>query len=248
MELLIAFEMHGGMMQRPINERAAIDMAMPSMSTIQLLDAFKKIVRFILETCSDDIDARLFHTSFVNGTRLRAVAIHQALPSVDCIPIWSSEVAYMITKAVIKQKGKMTAAMLADHEKGVLELPWSNLNLKGTPRYRAITSRGPTHALRCHIANHASGNHTDQSSQNLLEYSDHFACPKCFAYRSVSKCSLLVTSGWGHILCFNCRVTSRSMTWQCKCKVLWHTCTVHSSRIRIIEEMPTATSTQIVLS
>ena len=150
-----------------------------------------------METCSDDIDARLFLTSFVNGTRLRSVAIHQALPSVDCIPIWSNEVAYMITKAVIKQKGRMTTAMLADHEKGMLELPWSNLNLKGIPRYRAITSHGPTHVLKCHIANRASSNQTHRYSQNLPEFSDHFACPKCFASEAfqIAACVLAVDGG-----------------------------------------------------
>jgi hypothetical protein len=43
LELLIAFEAHGGMLQLPINERAAADMARPSMTTMQLLDLFQKV-------------------------------------------------------------------------------------------------------------------------------------------------------------------------------------------------------------
>ena len=143
----------------------------------------------------------------------------------------------------------MTKAMLAEHEKGSLELPWSNMNLKGVPNYRAITSMGPTSVLNNHIHNQSVNDPTlFHETPNLLEFSDHFACPKCFAFRSISNCSLLVSSGWGHILCLNCRVTTRSMTWQCICNIPWHTCTVHSSRIRIIEEVPPATSLQLILS
>ena len=64
LELLIAFEVHGGKLQQSLSERAAIDMALPMMTTRQLLDQFKAIVRFVLETCGDEIDAKLFRTFF----------------------------------------------------------------------------------------------------------------------------------------------------------------------------------------
>ena len=208
------------------------------MTTMQLLDLFKKLVRFILETCSDEVDAQLFRTSHVNGTRLRKVAIHHAMPSVNCIPIWPNETAYLITKAFLKQKVRMSKALLIEHENGTLELPWTNMNIKGVPNFRAVTSIGPTSTLRSHIANLSSNQSSMHAQVNIPELSDHFACPKCFAFRSIKNCSLLVSSGSGHILCFNCRVASRSMTWQCTCNVVWHTCTVHSSRIRTIEDLP----------
>ena len=200
-----------------------------------------------MEMCSDAIDANLFRASDVNGTRLHALAIHHAMPSISCIPIWSNETAFIITRAVLKQKGKMTRAMLTAHQEGTLELPWSNLNTKGVPSYRAITSLGPTFTLRTFIPNQAELIRDAIDPANVLEYSDHFACPKCLAYRNIARCSLLVSSGWGHILCFSCRATSRSMNWRCICNIAWHTCTVHSARIRAIESEPDQMSRQIVL-
>ena len=103
-ELLIAFEAHGRQLQVPINERATADMALPTMTTRQLQDKFKKLVKFIMETCSDDIDAKLFRTSQINGTRLRSLAIQHAVPSVNCMPIWPNDIAFIITQAILKQK------------------------------------------------------------------------------------------------------------------------------------------------
>ena len=222
-------------------------MARPSMTTRQLIDLFKKLVRFILETCSDEVDANLFRTSHVNGIRLRAVAIHHAMPSVNCVPIWSNETAFIITRAILKQKGRMTKAMMKDHENGILELPWSNMNLKGVPSFRSIISFGPVLALQSHINNRCT---VDPSPivHNNPELSDYFACPKCHSFRNIERCSLLVSSGWRHILCFNCRATSRSMTWKCICDVPWHTCIEHSSRIRVSEAEPPEVLQQIVLS
>ena len=43
-----------------MKERATADMALPAMTTMQLLEKFKTLVKFILETCIDDIDAKHF--------------------------------------------------------------------------------------------------------------------------------------------------------------------------------------------
>ena len=153
-------------------------MARPSMTTRQLIDLFKKLVRFILETCSDEVDAKLFRTSRVNGTRLRTVAIHHAMPSVNCIPIWCNETAYIITRAILKQKGRMTKAMMTAHEKGTLELPWSNMNLKGVPSFRSVTSFGPVLSLQSHIMNRYTIDPNAIAHNNNPELSDYFACPK----------------------------------------------------------------------
>ena len=206
-------------------------MARPAMTIRQQLVSFKGIIRFILETCSNSIDATLFRTSHVNGTRLRTLAIQHAMPSVNFIPVWCNDVAYLITQAVLRQKGKMTKAMVKAHEQGTLEIAWSNFNVKGTPSWRAATSQGPLYVLR----NPPSDQHTGSalppefSPSNLC---DLFSCPKCNATRSVEGCSLLVRSGWGHILCITCRITSRSFTWLCACGVPWHSCSIHAHRIR----------------
>ena len=230
-ELMIVFEVHGGKLENRINERAAEDMARPARTTRQLLDLFKGFIRFILETCSSNIDAILFRTSHVNGTRLRALAVQHAMPSLNFVPIWNNEVAYLITQAVLRQKGKMTKAMVNAHEQGTLEIPWSNLSTKGIPSWRAATSQGP-HFLLQH---ESSIEHTGSALPPELflpNSSDHFVCPKCAATRSVEGCSLLVRSGWGHILCATCKITSRSFTWHCECGVPWHSCSVHAHRIR----------------
>ena len=125
----------------------------------------------------------------------------------------------------------MTKALVKSHAEGTLELPWASLNTKGVPSWRAATSQGPTFSLQ----NHAHSNsvfHISEPSSADSEVSHTFSCPKCMCNRDISNCSLLVRSGWGHILCFTCRLTSRSMTWRCICGVPWHTCTVHSSIVR----------------
>ena len=103
LELLIAFEAHGGKLEPAINERTADDMARPAMTTRQLLELFKSIVRFIIESCGNDLDAQFFRTSHANRTRLRSVAIHHAMPSLNFIPVWSNETAFVITQAVLRQ-------------------------------------------------------------------------------------------------------------------------------------------------
>ena len=57
LELLIAFEVHGGKLESAINERATEDMARPAMTTRQLLDFFKSLIRFVLETCGTELEA-----------------------------------------------------------------------------------------------------------------------------------------------------------------------------------------------
>ena len=128
----------------------------------------------------------------------------------------------------------MSKRAMIDHEQGTLELPWSNLSLKGVPTFRSITARGPVATLNVHLPNANSvdfvpfDNHVHDSSDS----SYFFACPKCQAFRNISKCSMFVRSGWGHILCLTCKITTRSMTWNCMCNVPWHTCPGHAARFR----------------
>jgi hypothetical protein len=177
------------------------------------------------------ISIRIFRASNVNGTRLRAIAIHHAVPSINCMPVWNNEVAYIITLSMLRLKCKMTRAHVSSHSAGTLDLPWSSLPFKGSPPWRATTSHGPTLTL---LQDAHSDNNLHQSLHvnTDSELSRIFSCPKCMCSRDISKCSLLVRSGWGHILCFSCRATSRSMTWKCCCGVPWHTCPVHSSFVR----------------
>ena len=130
LELLIAFEAHGWKLEPALNERNAADMVRPTLTTRQLLKQFKDIAKFIIETCADHIDANFFRSAVTNGTRLRAVAIHHSAPSINCIPAWSNEVAYIITQAVLRQKCRMTKALVKSHAEGTLELPWTSLNTK----------------------------------------------------------------------------------------------------------------------
>lgn len=68
-ELMIAFEVHGGKLGQNINERAVEDMARPARITRQLLEFFQGLILFIIDTCNRDLDAMFFRTSHVNGTR-----------------------------------------------------------------------------------------------------------------------------------------------------------------------------------
>ena len=164
------------------------------------------------------------------------MAIHHAVPSINCIPVWSNEIAYIITQAVLRQKCRMTKNLITAHAAGNLKLPWSSLSTKGAPSWRASTSRGPIFSLQ------SEGPYNGNLVHNTLcnhdpECSYVFACPKCMCTRDISNCSLLVRSGWGHILLFTCRLPPRSMTWRCICGVPWHTCTVHSAIIRGVGEV-----------
>jgi len=195
---------------------------------------FKTMVRFIMETCSDEVDSQLFRTSLVNGTRLRALAIQHTLPSVNCIPIWNNDIAFIITQAIIRQKGRFNKQTARDHEQGTLVLPWSKLSVKGVPTFRSITSRGPVTTLSAHIPHSTDVANilTDNNLHVLDDTSMFFSCPKCRVFRNVRKCSMFVRSGWGHILCTTCRVTTRAKTWRCICNNTWHGCHVHAARFR----------------
>ena len=231
LELLIAFELHGGKLEEAIHERAADNMARPAMTTRQLLVLFKALIRFILDTCGNELDAHFFQTSHASGTRLRALGIHHAMPSLNCMPAWSSSIAHLITQAVLRQKGRMTRAMIKSHADGCLELPWTNLTTKGIPAWRTVIAQGPFLSLQNDLA--LEGHNAFLPTLNRdSEFAFLFACPKCTCTRSVEKCSLLVRSGWGHILCKACHITTRSMTWRCVCGVPWHACTVHSQLVR----------------
>ena len=206
-------------------------MARPMRTTRQLLILFKAMVKFVLETCADHLDTMMFRATNINGTRLRTLAIHHAVPSVSFIPIWGNEAAYVITQGLLRQKCRMTKAYIRAHEDGTLELPWSNLNIKGAPRWRAAISKRLQGGMGSDMSDaNFPCSHTavviDHAAFNL-------SCPKCLSVRDVSNCSLLVRSGWGHILCLTCRLTSRSMTWHCTCDMPWHTCTIHSSMVRV---------------
>lgn len=48
------------------------------------------------------------------------------MTSVNFIPIWSNQVAYLITQALLRQKGRMTRAMVQAHDAGTLEISWKN--------------------------------------------------------------------------------------------------------------------------
>ena len=151
--------------------------------------------------------------------------------------------AYSITLGVLRQKGRMTKPLVREHANGTLELPWSNINLKGIPNWRTgITSEFRNILLSdIHCSNVPNVLHVNSAPVIDHERFHTMACPKCASNRDVTNCSLLVRSGWGHILCFACRITSRSKTWRCLCGIPWHTCTVHSSIVRSFkadEDMP----------
>ena len=207
-------------------------MARPVMTTRILLALFKGMIRFVMETCTDAIDQLFFRTSSTNGTRLRGLAIQHAVPSLNFLPVWNHTTAHLITQAILRQKGRMTRAMLEAHAEGVLELKWSNLSTKGVPSWRASTIQGPLFSLQhdtpfeCRVLRNPDSHVVDPELALI------FACPKCACTRSVARCSLFVKSGWGHILCKICKITSRSMTWKCACGQPWHTCQVHSNAAR----------------
>ena len=175
-------------MEPPVNERAAYDMARPMQTTRQLLHAFKTMVQFVIGTCADPIDANLFRATITNGTRLMALAIHHAVPSVNCIPAWNNEVAYIITQGVLRQQCRMTKALTRQHAAGTFELPWTNLNTKGAPSWRAATAQGPTFCLRNEIQS-SNVLPLNLSHNRNSEYSHTFACPKCMCTRDISRCS-----------------------------------------------------------
>ena len=206
-------------------------MALPASTARQLIARFKLLVRFVVDACANYLDANFFNSNITNGTRLRVLAIHHSLPSLCFMPVWGNETAFLITQAVLKQKGKFTKSMARTHADGQLEVPWSGISMKGCPAWRAILAHSPTFTLRTHVSQ-------QQSSPNNLGDVDSphidlfFSCPKCMATRSIERCSLLVRSGWGHILCKACHITTRSMTWTCSCGTPWHTCPVHSLLIR----------------
>ena len=121
--------------------------------------------------------------------------------------------------------------MAKSHAEGQLEIPWSGITMKGCPAWRVVLARGPTHVLRSHVSQHQSSSHVLHHVHNS-EVDFVFSCPKCTATRSIANCSLLVKSGWGHLFCKACRITTRSMTWSCVCAAPWHTCPVQSLLIR----------------
>lgn len=172
-----------------------------------------------------------FNTSHTNGTRLRTLAVNHALLCVNCMLVWDNSVAFLVTQAVLRQTGKMTRAMVKSHAGGCLGIPRSGISMKGLPAWRATIAQGPTHILQAHIAQHNSSDNNLPHLHNS-EFDLIFSCPKCSASRSVENCSLLVRSGWGHILCKACRTTTRSMTWLCVCGLPWHKCPEHSRLIR----------------
>ena len=232
LELLIAFEMHGGRLETALQERQAADMARPVMTTRQLLGLFKSMVRFIMETCGDVLEMNFFRTSHTNGTRLRVLAIQHAMPSLNFMPIWNRSTAHLITQAILRQKGKMTRAMIKSHADGGLEVQWSSLSTKGVPAWRASVGQGPVLSLHSDTPYEVRNNSNSEHLIHDPELALVFACPKCACARSVKNCSLLVRSGWGHILCKICHITTRSMTWRCACGLQWHSCPVHSRAIR----------------
>ena len=174
-------------------------MALPLMTLRQLLLQFKTMVRFIMETCSDEVDSQLFRTSMVNGTRLRALAIQHTLPSVNCIPIWNNHIAFIITQAIIRQKGRLSKQAARDHEQGTLVLPWSNLSVKGVPTFRSITSRGPVTTLSVHIPNSTDSANVliDNHLHVLDDTSMFFLAPNvvCFVTFKSAACSFDLDGG-----------------------------------------------------
>ena len=233
MEFFIAMELHGGKLEPPVRHRLREDMAKPALTVRQSLVEFNAMLRFIVETCVRPLDALFFKTSTENGTRLRTIAVQHSMPSLNFMPVWCPHVAHLITEALLRQKGKMTQAMVRAHKAGCLELRWSNMCTKGVPAWRACLEHGPRTILQQSIDAETS---TDISSYEGVVDDDEllhtFACPKCSCTRSILKCSLLVKSGWGHILCKICRATSRSKTWTCVCGRLWHNCPVHAHVVR----------------
>ena len=208
------------------------DMAQPLSTTRHLLNIFKSMIRFVLETCATELDIKLFSSSNTNGIRLRQLAVHHAIPSINAIPAWTAPVAHLITQALLRQKGKFAKAYAKAHSEDRLELPWSSLSFKGIPAWRPVIAQGPMHMLDSHIQNNFVN---DPSLLPEFSCDDYvFSCPKCSATRDIRKCSLLVRSGWGHILCKTCRATSRSTHWHCKCNITWHFCSKHSQLVRKI--------------
>ena len=183
------------------------------------------------------LDANYFTTSIVAGTRLRALAIQHSAPSINMMPIWSPHTAQLITEAMLRQKGKLTKAMTLAHSEGTLELKWSDLSTKGVPAWRCCLSHAPTTTLQQPISFVNEQLVEQEGSIDDPEFMHIFACPKCSGTRSITKCSLLVKSGWGHILCKACRITSRSKTWRCVCGRPWHNCTIHAQVIREAQEI-----------
>lgn len=191
----------------------------------------KALIKFVLETCADPVDLHLFASANTTGSRLRAIGVQHSLPSISMIPIWSSTAAQVITEGLLRQKGKLTRAMKVSHGEGVLRLKWSNMSVKGIPSWRPSLARELWLILQqdCVYDQHIW---SEDGCIHDPAFLHEFSCPQCLCSRNVSKCSLLVKSGWGHIFCKSCKITSRSKTWMCICGGAWHTCPVHANVVR----------------
>ena len=147
------------------------------------------------------------------------------------MPVWNLTTAQCITEGLLRQKGKLTRAMKVAHAEGELRLRWSSMSVKGVPAWRPSLNRELWSTLQQdHTYEQLLWNEDGCIHDDLFRH--EFSCPKCFSSRDVSRRSLLAKSGWGHILCKSCKITSRSRTWTCVCGRFWHTCPVHSLVVR----------------
>ena len=173
-ELLVAFELNGGILEATIREREAGKRALPRMTIRQTMILFKSLVRFVADTCLTAADPSYFKAANCNGIRLRQLAIQHSIPSLSFMPVWPDELARMITRGLLRQKGRMTKESIQALQCGSLQLQWTNLQ-----------AMGPLSVLRDDAPSH-DAYHEDMACNEDPALLHFLACPKCDTRRDVS--------------------------------------------------------------
>ena len=180
------------------------------------------MVRFVIGNCAHELDQCMFSASSAGGARLAPLGIMHSTPCIRLRPVWPHRLCLRVTQSVHHTRVKLNPKQLKLFTDGSLTLLPGKINRRGVPPWRHLCTNMHLDPIR------RPSSYWTKLVQEAANGMFYLFCPTCASCRDVSRVQLRCQSGWAHVHCPECQITSRSRAWQCECNKAWFKCMLHA--------------------
>ena len=233
LELLILFELLGGVLTRNTPEHAAA----PSKSLRDELSFFKTHVTRVVDTCLTIGDRLFFGPSKSQFCRLSASTFSNFVACINCKVLVPERLQSKLLHSLLSCRMHMSAVKCNAVDRQQLLLQSTKLSGRFPPQWRKFV---PTELyIKEQIRDNQNLTNLESVSQSVPE-TFLIQCPGCSARKEAKHISLYKNGIWNSLKCGACALTKSSRLWNCVCSRPWNSCNLHAHSGFLCQSRPRA--------
>ena len=220
LELYVLYALHGGcrdylvrMKEKPLSKVESLQSALAN---------FKRRIRRVMTSCTDEDDEWQMRTCYAVSNRLDKIAITNKHTAIQGLPILEEEDAKLITTAILAMRGINQKRHKDLWMRGLLRLMPRPMAYKGTA-HAWLRNLGSLHDKLSWVDEPPL---PDGPAVQKVPLST-IICPMCQHMQDTEHHELRSKLGFHQLTCQRCRQVSSTRQWRCACRLLWYKCDKH---------------------